>query len=101
MKKTTREALARGLAARMTAVSCAELMTQWTQWERDYKRARQGQRIHPSLWRALDVCATCALTASCAELAHLTRYTGIAAGQIYRNGHPEQVPSHGSLPAEK
>lgn len=34
------------------------------------------------------VCSACLITAECAELAELSGYTGIAAGEGYRNGRP-------------
>ena len=89
MRGVSREVLARDAAWSLADGSCKDLTIEWARWEATYvasatAAARQTALVEPA--------------AECADLAELSGYTGIAAGQGYRNGrldharqrHPNQ-----------
>ncbi len=47
--------------------------------------------LQAALTEAATVCAACPISAECADLAELSGYTGIAAGQGYRNGRIDRA----------
>ena len=87
----SREVLARDAAWSLADGSCKELTTAWAVWESRYAAAATAQSRLAALAEPTAVCASCPITAECADLAELSCYTGIAAAQGYRNGRPDQA----------
>lgn len=61
----------------------------WAQWEATYAATLSRAARLAALADSAAVCAGCPITAECADLAALSGYTGIAAGQGYRDGRPD------------
>jgi hypothetical protein len=55
-------------------------------WEDTYAAALTQAGRLAALAEPAAVCAGCPITVECADLAGLSGYTGIAAGEGYRNG---------------
>jgi len=53
------------------------------------RRPHPGHSPRCGLAEPAAVCSACPITAECADLAELSGYTGIAAGEGYRNGRPD------------
>ena len=98
MRGISREVLARDAAWSLADGSCKDLTVEWARWEATYAAslttaARQAALVGPAA-----LCGACPIAKECADLAELSGYTGIAAGQGYRNGrldlarqrHPRQ-----------
>lgn len=83
----SRNVLARDLAATITDAACAGAAAQWSAWEDAYERASNPAQRADALREPVSMCHDCPAREACADLAELTRYTGIAAGSAYRNGH--------------
>lgn len=83
----SRQVLARDLAALITDAACAELTTQWSAWEKVYEQANTAAERTEALTEPLGFCANCPATHACADLAQLSRYSGIAASCAYSNGY--------------
>ncbi|WP_154402153.1 hypothetical protein [Ornithinimicrobium cavernae] len=83
----SRVVLAQDLTAGIADAACAGMAAQWSIWEHAYKQARTPAQRSAALADPGTICATCTAHDDCADLAELTRYTGIAAGHPYNNGH--------------
>lgn len=81
----TREALASNSALELPLAACKELTQQWTAWERLYSVQTRPVR-EAALADARQVCDTCVVLDGCRDLAEVSRYTGLAAGNPYRYG---------------
>lgn len=66
--------------------ACKELTTRWTQWEVAYTATQSHAGRSAALVEPLRVCSDCPVVGECAEIAELTRYTGLAAGGPYTDG---------------
>jgi len=94
----SREILARDAAWSLADGACKDLTREWAQWEATYAATLTRATRLAALTEPAAVCAGCPITAECADLAVLSGYTGIAAGQGYRDGrhdlarhrHPRQ-----------
>ncbi|HRC13168.1 MAG TPA: hypothetical protein PLX68_09865 [Dermatophilaceae bacterium] len=91
MRGISREVLARDAAWSLADGSCKELTTPWAEWESRYAAATTAAARQVALAEPVAVCVTCPITIECTDLAELSGYTGIAAGQGYRNGRPDQA----------
>lgn len=80
-----REVLASNSALELPDGSCKELTEQWAAWERLYRVETYDAR-RAALEAASAVCAGCPVMDACRELAEVSRYTGLAAGEPYRHG---------------
>ena len=89
MRGISREVLARDAAWSLADGACKDLTTEWGQWENMYAAALTQAARLATLTEPAAVCAGCLITAECADLAELSGYTGIAAGEGYRNGRPD------------
>lgn len=89
MRGISREVLARDAAWSLADGACKELTGQWARWEDTYAAALTHAARLAALTEPVAVCAGCPITAECADLAELSGYTGIAAGEGYRNGRSD------------
>ena len=89
MRGISREVLARDAAWTLDDGGCKELTTRWSAWEAAYLAADTVTDRARALVDPAAVCEQCPITTECADLAELSGYTGIAAGQGYRNGRPD------------
>ncbi len=89
MKGISREVLARDAAWTLADGACKDLTSQWATWEAAYAAASTRATRHAALAEPAAVCTACPITTECADLAVLSGYTGIAAGQGYRDGRPD------------
>lgn len=89
MRGISREVLARDAAWSLADGACKELTGQWARWEDTYAVASTPAARLAALAGPASVCSACPITAECADLAELSGYTGIAAGEGYRNGRPD------------
>jgi len=83
--------LARDMAWTLADGDCKALTREWNAWETAYTAARTTVERAAALTEPAAVCAGCPVTFECAELAWLSGYTGIAGGQGYRNGQPDDL----------
>lgn len=98
MRGVSREVLARDAAWSLADGSCKELTIEWAYWEALHAASATAAARQTALVEPAAVCAACPIVSECADLAELSGYTGIAAGQGYRNGrldharqrHPNQ-----------
>ncbi len=86
MRPISRTALARDAAFHLGDGACKDLTLEWSRWEDIHADAATAAARDAALQQAVSVCERCAVTRGCADQAQLTAYTGIAAGQPYRNG---------------
>ena len=86
MRDISREVLARDAAWSLADGACRDLTVQWARWEDTYAVAVTRAARLAALAEPASVCAGCPISAECADLAGLSGYTGIAAGEGYRNG---------------
>ena len=86
MRGISREVLARDAAWSLADGSCKDLTIQWARWEATYAAAVTPAARQAALVEPATLCGTCPIATECADLAELSGYTGIAAGQGYRNG---------------
>ncbi len=80
-----REALASNSALELPVGSCKDLTAQWAAWEMVYLVANEDAR-REALQTASAVCSVCPILDACREHAAVSRYTGLAAGNPYREG---------------
>ena len=99
MRGISREVLARDTAWSLADGACKDLTQEWAQWEATYAATLNRVARLAALTEPAAVCSACPITAECADLAELTGYTGIAAGQGYRNGRPDH--SRARAPRER
>ncbi|GAA4395047.1 hypothetical protein GCM10023153_16740 [Ornithinibacter aureus] len=95
----SREVLARDAAWSLADGACKDLTLEWAQWEDRYAAALTRAARLATLAEPAAVCSDCPITAECADLAGLSGYTGIAAGEGYRNGRPDH--SRARAPRER
>ena len=89
MPGISREVLTRDAAWSLADGACKDLTIEWSRWENTFAAAlTQADRL-AALAAPAAVCAGCPITVECADLAELSGYTGIAAGEGYRNGRPD------------
>lgn len=86
MRGISREVLARDAAWSLADGSCKDLTSQWASWEATYAASPSAAARQAALTEPAAVCGACPIVTECADLAELSGYTGIAAGQGYRNG---------------
>ena len=91
MRGISREVLARDAAWSLGAGNCKERTFQWTRWEATYAASPSAAARQTALTEPATVCAACPIATECADLAELSGYTGIAAGQGYRNGRVDHA----------
>lgn len=91
MRGISREVLARDAAWSLADGACKDLTLEWAKWEVTYAAALTRSTRLAALTEPAAVCAECPITAECADLAELTGYTGIAAGQGFRDGRPDHA----------
>lgn len=89
MRGASREALARDTAWTLADGHCKDLTQRWNHWENAYLAAEAVDQRARLLIAPAEVCAGCPITVECADLAELSGYSGIAAGEGYRNGRPD------------
>ena len=89
----SREVLARDAAWSLADGACKDLTIEWSRWENTFAAALTQAGRLAALAAPAAVCAGCPITVECADLAELSGYTGIAAGQGYRNGRPDLARS--------
>jgi len=98
MRGVSREVLARDAAWSLADGACKDLTIEWARWESTYAAALTHSARLTALAEPAAACSACPITVECADLAELSGYTGIAAGEGYRNGrldharqrHPRQ-----------
>lgn len=98
MRGISREVLARDAAWSLADGACKDLTIEWGRWEKTYAAALTQAARLAALTEPAALCSACPITAECADLAELSGYTGIAAGEGYSNGrldlarqrHPRQ-----------
>lgn len=86
MRGISREVLARDAAWSLADGSCKDLTVEWAHWEATYAASPTAGAWRAALAEPAAVCAGCPIATECADLAELSGYTGIAAGQGFRNG---------------
>lgn len=86
-RSTSSAVLARDLRGRITNPVCAKPAAGWPQLEADYASSPSERDRADVLQRAWAICCTCAHVEPCALLAVVDQYTGLSAGDAYRNGH--------------
>ena len=86
MRGISREVLAREAAWSLADGSCKDLSLEWARWEATYAASPSAAARRAALMEPATLCAACPIVTECADLAELSGYTGIAAGQGYRNG---------------
>jgi hypothetical protein len=79
--------LARQLTAEITNGHCKYLGVWWSQQEADHAQATTPEDAVAAAAPALALCEGCAESGLCHRRAELDRYTGLAAGAVYVNGH--------------
>ena len=89
MRGISREVLARNAVRSLADGACKDLTIEWARWEATYAAALTQAARLATLTEPTAVCSACPITAECADLAELSGYTGIAAGEGYRNGRPD------------
>ena len=89
MRGFSREVLARDAAWSLADGACKDLTIEWSRWENTFAAALTQAARLAALTEPTAVCSACPITAECADLAELSGYTGIAAGEGYRNGRPD------------
>lgn len=91
MRGISQRVLARDMAWTLADGDCKDLTQQWDAWEKTYAAARTTAQRADALTEPATVCRTCPITYECSELAWLSGYTGIAGGEGYRNGDPDDL----------
>ncbi|MCA0181363.1 MAG: hypothetical protein LCH77_17655 [Actinobacteria bacterium] len=91
MRGISREVLARDAAWSLADGNCKDLTVEWARWEATYSASPTAAARQAALTEPAAVCAACPIVAECSDLAELSGYTGIAAGQGYRNGRPDNA----------
>ena len=91
MRGVSREVLARDAAWSLADGSCKDLTVEWARWEATYAAAVTAAARQAALVEPAALCAACPVATECADLAELSGYTGIAAGQGYRNGRVDHA----------
>jgi len=86
VRGVSREVLARDAAWSLADGSCKDLTVEWARWEATYVASVTAAARLAALTEPAVLCADCPIVTECADLAELSGYTGIAAGQGYRNG---------------
>lgn len=81
-------ALAQQLVWELRLAHCRDHPALWTRLEAGYAAAETYQDAQQHLQACRDLCEDCPVLDPCAERARLDRYTGLAAGTAWRNGHP-------------
>ncbi len=99
MRDISREVLARDAAWSLADGACKDLTLEWGRWEATYAATLTRAARLAALAEPAAVCGGCPITAECADLAELSGYTGIAAGQGYREGRPDR--SRARAPRER
>ena len=89
MRGISREVLARDAAWSLADGACKDLTLKWARWEATYAATLTRATRLAALTEPASVCTACPITVECADLAVLSGYTGLAAGQGYRNGRPD------------
>ena len=92
MRGVDQRVLAQGKSFALVAAACKELRALWDQHEQAHATAATHEEARRSAAPLLKVCAACPVTVACREWARIDGYTGIAAGQAWRNGEPR--PTH-------
>ena len=87
MRGISREVLARDAAWSLADGNCKDLTVEWAGWEATYAAAVTTSDRLAALKEPSAVCVACPIAVECADLAVLSGYSGVAAGQGYRNGH--------------
>ena len=91
MRGISREVLARDAAWSLADGSCKDLTVEWARWEATYAASLTDAARLAALTEPAAVCIACPIATECADLAELSGYTGIAAGEGYRNGRPDSA----------
>jgi len=89
--------LARQLTAQITNGNCKYLGTWWSEQEAAHAQTTTPGDARNATEPALALCEGCPAHELCRQRAELDRYTGLAAGAVYINGHrkpPTTVPRH-------
>ena len=86
MRGISREVLARDAAWSLADGICKDLTVEWAHWEAIHAASPSAAARRAALMEPSALCAACPIVSECADLAELSGYTGIAAGQGYRNG---------------
>ena len=97
----SREVLARNAVWTLADGACKDMTIRWSTWEDGYLRADALPDRAVAVVDAAAVCAGCSIVAECADLAALSRYTGIAAGRGYRNGRPDTYRQRDTIRARR
>ena len=91
MRGISREVLARNAVRSLADGACKDLTIEWARWEATYAASPTAAARQAALMESAAVCAACPIATECADLAELSGYTGIAAGEGYRNGRPDHA----------
>lgn len=87
MKGISRTVLARDLAAQLHyAAQCAGRKEFWTEHEQAWFAAPTRREAEQAAEPALAICAGCPVIDLCEAWAATDKYTGLAAGKMWRNG---------------
>lgn len=78
--------LARNAAAGLRRAACKDQGSLWNEVEADVEGASTRAAEHRAAEPAFRVCDDCPMIAACERWAGMDRYTGVAAGQVWRNG---------------
>lgn len=91
MRGISREVLARDLAARLVRANCRGQGGLWTDTERQWLEASSRKVAARVAAPALELCSDCPVLEMCARWAATDRYTGLAAGTMWRHGRSREV----------
>jgi hypothetical protein len=95
----SREVLARNLAAQLGAATCRGRRDFWNEHERAWSMQLKRRDAEEAAAPALALCDDCPVLEVCAAWAATDRYTGLAAGLMWRCGRPRSIRRQVELPA--
>lgn len=84
--------LARSAAAGLRRAACKGQAELWNEVEGAVEQAGSRVAEHEAASPARRVCLMqCPMVEACEQWARIDRYTGVAAGQVFRNGKPRDL----------
>lgn len=99
MRGISREVLARNLAAELGAARCRGRRDFWNEHEQAWAMVLKRRDAEEAAAPALALCEDCPVLELCAAWAAVDRYTGLAAGLMWRAGRPRSIRHHVELAA--
>lgn len=78
--------LARNATANLRRAACKDQKMLWNDVEAAVEAATSQDEKEQAAAPARELCLSCPVLEACEEWARIDKYTGVAAGQVWRNG---------------